>query len=82
MNSCGCVLEVQDNDADDLEWSWLPVYPSHPTLPSMLQPVGKKVRVHDDIRIVLGISRISSRKNTLDYSNKLHKCHDRAQEYI
>ena len=34
-------MEVQDNDADDPEWSWLPVYPSHPTLPYTLQPVGK-----------------------------------------
>jgi hypothetical protein len=66
----------QTQDGDSLEETY-----RHPTLPLILQPLGVKVRVHDQIDTVIGISRKSSRPAALYFETQTAKYRERAMKY-
>ncbi|KAH7418578.1 hypothetical protein BKA64DRAFT_701096 [Cadophora sp. MPI-SDFR-AT-0126] len=50
-------------------------------LPQLLQPVRCKVRIHDDIHMVIGISRKSSRPPKLYFDAETASCYERSGKY-
>jgi hypothetical protein len=90
-------LEYQDNmnnlghnecngengkDNDETKLVSLSKITQNQQLPHFLQPVNVRVHVHEHLALLVGWSRISSRKDALDYANKMSKCQARAEQYI
>lgn len=68
-----------DDNKNDLEWN---LFPQNPSLPQILQPLGVKVHVHDDIYMVIGVTRKSTRPIKLLYDAEVAKGYERAGKYI